>query len=184
MIITIAGMPGSGKTSVAKELSKRLGVKLVSAGDRLAVIANDNKITIDELLARNDDADYLIDGYQKQLGESKEPMIIEGKISWYLIPDSFKILVTCDEDEGARRIYEDWKNGNRSDEPDYKNIEEAKKANTERVARFIAKFKKLYGIEKYYDPSRFDFVLDTTHSSGPEENADKIINAMKEKGVI
>lgn len=184
MIITIAGVPGSGKTSVARELSKRLGIKFVSAGDRLAVIAKDNKMTIDQLLAKNDDADYLIDGYQKQLGESKEPMIIEGKISWYLIPDSFKILVTCDEDEGARRIFADWKDGNRTDEPDYKNVEEAKKTNAERVKSFIVRFKKLYGIENYSDPSRFDFVLDTTHSSGPVENADKIIAALKEKGVI
>jgi CMP/dCMP kinase len=179
MIITIAGTPGSGKTSVAKELAKRLGYKLLSAGDRMAEIAEENHTTLDELLSRGDDVDRLVDAHQKKIGETEDNVIVEGKIAWFLILKSFKILVTCADDEGARRIYNDQKSGHRPDEPDYQSIEDAKKIIAERVARFTDKFKRLYGVKNYIDPKNFDFVLDTTNSTGPNENADKIIEKLK-----
>ncbi len=178
MIITIAGTPGSGKTSVAKELAKRLNYTLISAGDRLGIIAKNKGLTIDELMSGGDEADILIDNYQKKLGETEDNIIVEGKLAWFLIPKSFKILVTCDENEGARRIFSDQKYGNRPDEPNYATVRDTKKINAERVQRFVQKFKRLYGVEKCFDPSHFDFVLDTTNAKGPMENADKIMAAL------
>jgi CMP/dCMP kinase len=185
MIITITGNPGSGITSVAKVLAGRLGMKFYSAGDLFEKTANDRGVTIDELVSAGDDADHEIDGFVKKLGKTEDNIIVEGKISWHMIPNSFKIFVTVDEHEGARRIFEDKKTGeHRTDEPNYSSIEETKKILKIRVARFVSKFKRLYGIENYFDPSHYDFILDTTKSSGPGENADRIMEAMKEKGII
>jgi CMP/dCMP kinase len=182
MIITIAGTPGAGKTSVAKELAKRLKMKLYLAGDIFEKMAAEKNVTIDELLSGGDEADHEVDGYQKKLGKTEDNIIIEGKIAWHMIPKSFKILVTVDPSEGARRIFEDKKvPGRRTDEPDYASPEEAKKINNIRMERYINKFKRLYGIENYFDPSHYDFILDTTNATGPTENADKIMAALKEK---
>jgi CMP/dCMP kinase len=178
MIITITGTPGSGKTSVAKELAKRLGYKFISTGDRMAKIAEENNTTLDELLSRGDQTDRLVDDYQKKLGETEDNIIVEGKIAWFLIPKSFKILVTCDENVGAERIYNDRMAGNRLDEPDYSSLDDAKKIIAARVTRFTNKFKRLYQVDNYIDPNNFDFVLDTTNAKGPDENADKIMAAL------
>ena len=185
MIITISGLPGAGKTSVAKALAKRLGMKFYSAGDILEKIAREKNMTIDELLSAGDEADHEVDGFQKKLGKTEDNIIVEGKISWHLIPRSFKISVTVDPDEGARRIFEDKKvAGRRTDEPNYASFEEVRKVSDIRVQRYIAKFKRLYGIDDYFDPSHYDFVLDTTKSAGSEENADKIMTALRERGLV
>jgi len=183
MIITITGTPGAGKTSVAKVLAKRLGIKFYSAGDILEKMAAEKGVTIDELISESDDADHEIDGFQKKLGKTEDNIIVEGKIAWRMIPQSFKILVTVREHEGARRIYDDKKTGeHRTDEPDYSSIDEAEKIMKLRVERYVTKFKRLYGIDNYFDPAHYDFVLDTTNAKGPEENADKIIAALRERG--
>ncbi|MGH9879179.1 MAG: nucleoside monophosphate kinase, partial [Nitrososphaerales archaeon] len=49
MIITIAGRPGSGKTTVAKEVAKRLGFKHLSTGDMRGQLAMEHGLTIDQL---------------------------------------------------------------------------------------------------------------------------------------
>jgi len=185
MILTITGTPGAGKTTVAKELAKRLGMKFYSAGDLLERMAREKSVTIDELISGGDEADHEIDGFQKKLGKTEDNIIVEGKIAWHMIPQSFKILVTVDEREGARRIYDDKKSGgNRSDEPDYASVEEAEKIMKVRVNRYVDKFKRLYGINNYFDRSHYDFVLDTTGSTGTPENADRIIAALRERGLI
>jgi cytidylate kinase len=148
-------------------------------------MANEKGVTIDELISGSDDADHEIDGFQKKLGKTEDNIIVEGLIAWYMIPHSFKILVTVDEREGARRIFEDKKTGlHRSDEPDYSSVEEVQRIAATRVARYEAKFKRLYQIDNYFDPSHYDYVLDTTTAKGPEENADKIIAALRERKLI
>src|SRR5512135_2381569 len=97
MIITITGTPGAGKTSVAKELAKRLGMKFYSVGAIRGQMAIDRGITIHELNAMGTESDVIADQKQKELGASGENLIIEGRLSWFFIPDSFKVLVTVDQ---------------------------------------------------------------------------------------
>jgi CMP/dCMP kinase len=185
MIITITGMPGSGKTSVAKELAKRLNMRFYSAGDILGKMAAEKNVTIDELISGGDEADHEIDGFQKKMGKAEDNIIMEGLMAWYFVPHSFKILITVEMNEGARRIYEDKKHSkHRIDEPDYATVDDAKKMAQARVQRYVDKFKRLYGIKEYFAPANYDLVLDTTKATGPAENADTIMAAMKEKGLI
>jgi len=186
MIITISGLPGAGKTSVAKELAKRLGYKTLSVGDIRGQMAIERGITIDELNAMGTESDRLADQKQKEIAASNDNIIIEGRISWYLISGSFKILVTVDPNEGARRIFEERKldDGKRNDERMYASVEDAKDSIQKRVAIDRERLHKLYGIDDFIKPDHFDFVLDTTGSTGTQENADHIMAAMKERGLI
>jgi CMP/dCMP kinase len=185
MIITITGTPGSGKTSVAKELAKRLNMKYYSAGDIFEKIAGEKGLLVDELVSCDDETDHEVDGFLKKLGKTQDNIIVEGKAACIMIPGSFKILVTVDWREGVRRIFEDKKTKlHRTDEQDYSSIEEAQKILRARLNRLVSKFKRLYGIENFLDPSHFDFVLDTTDSPGPAQNADKIMEEMRKRGLI
>ena len=49
MILTIAGDPGSGKTTVAKKVAAQLGYNRYSGGDMRSTVAQERGMTIDEL---------------------------------------------------------------------------------------------------------------------------------------
>lgn len=186
MIITIAGLPGAGKTSVAKELAKRLGCDFVSVGELRGQVAIERGITIDQLNDLGTESDLMADAKQIEIAKNKQAIVIEGRISWHLIPNSFKILVVVDPTEGARRIFEEQKSGDgaRADERDYLSIEDTQESIKNRVENDRKRLRALYGVEDFTDPKHFDFVLDTTKASGPVENADKIMAVLKAKNLI
>ena len=51
MIITISGNPGSGKSTVAKIVVEKLGLKRVYAGGIMRELALDRGITLEEFMA-------------------------------------------------------------------------------------------------------------------------------------
>ena len=83
MIITIAGAPGAGKTSLAKELAKRLGMKFYSAGDILEKIAREKNETIDELLSGDDEADHEVDGAARAVPFGN--VVVDGEVDAALV---------------------------------------------------------------------------------------------------
>ena len=109
MIITISGVPGSGKTSVAKILSEKLSMPYYSMGGLRAKLDEERKISIDELNAIGEidpTTDTSVDEYQRTLGKTTDNFIVEGRLSWHFIPHSIKIFLSCDLDEAAKRIFD------------------------------------------------------------------------------
>lgn len=182
MIITISGMPGSGKTTAARLLSEKLGYKYYSMGDLRGKMAIEQGLTIDELneKAKTDPASHTaVDEYQKKLGETEDDFIIDGWISWYFIPKSFKVFMTIDADEAAGRIYHAKKDDHtRKDEPEYKSAEDVKKTIAHRVEVTRKQFRDLYGID-FTDPANYDAVIDTTGQASGNETVEKILKALK-----
>ncbi len=183
MIITISGVPGSGKTSVAKILAGELGMPFYSMGGLRAKLAQEKGMTLDELNAHGEQdhtTDTSVDEYQKELGKTSDNFIVEGRLSWHFIPHSFKIFLDCQPAESARRIYEARKHadGGREDEPAYLSPEEARKTLDERMASDARRYSMIYGVD-YRDLKQYDLVLDTTEMKGPEETAEKVLDALK-----
>lgn len=171
MIITITGLPGSGKTTVIKQLSELLGVPWYSVGNLRGKMAEDRGMTIDELNTLGETeafTDNEVDAYQKHLGESGESFVIDGRLSWYFIPNSFKIFLDVDPDVGAKRIFDASKKGERNDEKTYSSVEEVKQFIAERVASDVRRYQKYYGID-FLDRSNYDLVLNTTNLTTEEE---------------
>ncbi|HEU0051261.1 MAG TPA: cytidylate kinase family protein [Patescibacteria group bacterium] len=183
MIISLSGSPGSGKTSAAKLVAERLGLPFYSVGGLRGKMAMERGLTINQLneIGETDKStDTIVDEYQKELGKKEDGFVIEGRLSWYFIPHSFKVFLQCDSNEAAKRIFEEHQNGaqNRADEQKYETVEETRKALDRRIGSDVIRYEKYYDVD-YRDPKHFDLVLDTTENQGPEQTAEQILSALK-----
>lgn len=177
MIITITGLPGSGKTTVIKQLSETLGLPWYSVGDLRGKMAKERGMTIDELNTLGESeafTDKEVDDYQTSLGESSESFVIDGRLSWFFIPSSFKVFLDVTPDKGAERIFHASQKGERHDEIAYKSVNEVKSFITDRINSDVKRYQKYYGID-FMDKSHYDLVVDTT-SLTAEETAKQILN--------
>ncbi len=181
MIITITGMPGAGKSTIATMLSQRLAIPWYSMGNLRGKMAAERGMTIDELNTlgeREAFTDNDVDAYQAKLGREQDNFIMEGRLSWHFIPQSFKVFLDVDVQEAAQRIFEASRRGRRADEKAYASAQDVKDAVEARVASDARRYRKYYGVD-YLDRGHYDMVIDTTRKA-PEEILNLILAALDE----
>lgn len=177
MRITISGKPGAGKTTVAKLLAERLGLKYIEIGKIAQHIALRHGMPIGELMekAKKDKSiDEEIDSFQKNLGKKEDNFIVDGRISHHFIPNAIHIFLDIDITEAAQRIFNKPRE---PDEPPYTSIEEVKKDIHRRMLTNKEQWQKYYNIN-YLDLTQYDIVLDTTGKTS-EKIVEKIIEFVK-----
>ncbi len=181
MIITLSGLPGAGKSTLKNHLAEQLGLKKYSMGDLRGKMAQDRGMTIDEFNKLGETeafTDKEADEYQKKLGETEDNFVIDGRLSWYFIPQSFKVFLAVDNKAAAERIFADRKaNTTRDDEPDYESVEQVEKAITDRLKSDQARYQKWYGID-FLNQANYDLVIDTT-SIPASETLGKVLDAVQ-----
>ncbi|MCX6778955.1 MAG: (d)CMP kinase [Candidatus Magasanikbacteria bacterium] len=178
MIITISGIPGSGKSTVGKIIAQKLGYKFLSMGDMRGAIALKHNMTIDELNKigeKENWTDKQVDDYQRELGQKENNLVVEGRVSFHFIPNSFKVFLNVDTPEAARRALEN--RAERTDEKLPDTIEETEKQLVERLKSDQNRYQKHYQID-YLAPSNFDLFLNTTNLS-IQEVVDIILDKIK-----
>jgi len=176
MIITISGSPGSGKSTVADYVAKKLGMKRYSMGDFQREIARDKNESlagIAEKSEQDDSIDNRIDQRQKKLGETEDNFIVDSRIGFYFIPHSIKIFLDVDTEVGAKRIYEQ----KREDEK-FSTIEKTKDEMKRRVDSEKKRYKEYYNVD-HYDMKNYDIVIDTTEMNVAEAG-EEVIKQVKE----
>jgi len=165
-IITIAGKLGSGKSSTAKKVSDLLDYTHYSTGDFMRSIASDRGVPLSDLskMAETDPSiDKKLDDRNIEIGEM-ENIVLDSRLGFYFIPESFKVFLELDPETAAGRILEDKKiNPNRNKETtgdfDTKEIVVEKIKN--RLLSERKRYKELYGIEDHTDYKNFDLVINT-----------------------
>ena len=160
MIITISGKPGSGKSTVAKELAKKLNLKYYSIGDLMGRIALEKKISLLQLskIAEHDESiDKELDQKQIQLGKTKDNFVIDSRLGFYFIPNSIKVFLDVSLEEGAKRIFKT----KRADEKENISLNDTIKNIKKRIKSEKKRYKKYYGID-HYDKKNYDIIIDTT----------------------
>lgn len=90
-------------------------------------------------------------------------------MAFYCQPDSFKIFLDIDDDEAARRIFNDKERIG----DEYSSFEAVKEATIKRNKENIKRFKDLYTID-ILNPANYDLIVNTTDKQ-PERVADEII---------
>ena len=106
MIVTISGVAGSGKTTIAKLLAKQLNLDHYSSGDLMRKLAKEKNISLLKLskIAEKDKSiDKELDQRQIQLGKTKDNFVIDGRLSALFIPNAkYKIFLDCNDDVRAK----------------------------------------------------------------------------------
>lgn len=176
MIISISGLPGSGKSTVAKIIAEKLGFERIYMGGILRNIADQRGLTILELLKEaetNSSIDEDADKMVTDLGRTKDNFIIESRTAFYFIPDSFKVFIKVSAEEGAKRIYGDLKKEERKNEEKAETLDGLKQKLKERIETDSLRYEKYYGID-FLDESNYDLVVDSTYLPATEV-AEKVL---------
>lgn len=168
MIISISGSHGSGKSTIAKKLAEKLNWLHFSMGKLRREAAQRRGLTLAEYNKLGEDdpeTDLEVDNYQKKLGQSRDNFIIEGRTSWYFIPQSFKIYLDVDQKVGAERIFLHLKNdrdNKRNEDSNLNTIKDVEDSLKKRLASDKKRYRKYFKID-VYDRNNYDFYLDTSH---------------------
>ena len=174
--ITISGVIGSGKSTVAKMLAEKLGWQYYSTGMAQRKIAEEMGITTIELNAltiKDKSIDERIDAVFKNPPWGNKGCVVDSRLAFHFIPNSLKVCLTVADIVAGERIYNDT---TRSGEKKYKNARDAAEASIERHRLELAHFKKNYNLD-IDDTKNFDLVIDTSNLT-PEEVCQKILNAL------
>ncbi|MEM2121093.1 MAG: cytidylate kinase family protein [Candidatus Woesearchaeota archaeon] len=180
MIITISGEPGAGKSTVAKILAKKLGLKYFSIGSFLRELALKNNkgiVEINKLAEENLEIDKYLDSKLIEISK-KDNYVVDSRIAFYFIPKSIKVFLKCDEEVAAKRILKEINNvENKRISENYKNLNEVIQSIRTRKKSELKRYKKTYGII-YNDLKNYDLVIDTTKLT-PEKTTRIIILFLK-----
>ena len=178
-IITVGGLPGSGKSTVTGILGERLGYDTFSTGNFTRQMAIERNMSLDsfiETYANAGDIDAVIDAELGKIEGTKNNMVVDSRLGFHFIPSSFKVFLEVTPEQSAERIFNDAASDMRKRSGDTDaTLEEAYMRTKKRIANDKERYRKLYGVNPY-DTHQYDLVVDAAHNQ-PEEIATMILDA-------
>ncbi|MBY9019464.1 MAG: AAA family ATPase [Candidatus Lokiarchaeota archaeon] len=158
MIITISGLHGTGKSTIAKLLANNLGLPYYSTGQAFRDLAEDYSMTLEEFsdyVERNPEIDKSLD--KKVIDMAKKgSIVIDSQLSGHLLKSiaDYKIHLTCPLKVRVERM-------TARDQSSY----DAKlNETTIREESELKRFNKLYNIDlsdNDFIQNFFDLIIDT-----------------------
>ncbi|NLB64575.1 MAG: AAA family ATPase [Fibrobacter sp.] len=166
--ITLSGLAGTGKSTVAKLLAQTLGYEFMSVGNYARTIALEKyQMTINEfqqLCAEHPQLDQQIDEQFKELCNQKTQIVVDYRLGFKFVAGAKHILLKVSDEIACQRI----KAAQRQQEDvTPKGINSR---NEDMRLRFLAK----YGVD-FSDDSNYHLVINTDELS-PAEVVQKILN--------
>tara|TARA_Y100001970_G_C14087144_1_gene777949 strand:+ start:607 stop:1158 length:552 start_codon:yes stop_codon:yes gene_type:complete len=183
MKITLAGSPGSGKSTLRKMLADHYGLSTKCTGDFMRKLSREhgfNDITkfLVDYVSNHPEVDNRIDEEQRKFGEKNDNFILDAHLGFYFVPDSIRICLICELEEASERILKDDHRYNES----ASNIKDSIVSSRKRMDTMTKNFLKLYKVN-IKDPSNFDLLIDTTKLS-PFEVFKKISSFIDKKVIV
>ena len=161
MIITITGKPCSGKGTVAKELCSKFNFEYIGTGNMFREYAKqrgyDNILTFQEQDEQIKEIDRLIDNKIYEIGKTRlnEDIVIDSRLAWHFIPNSFKVFIDIDEQTAGERLL----SSNRETEQ-ATTVDEAIKKLNARWEVENTRYQELYMIDNL-NFKNYDFVINS-----------------------
>ena len=162
--ISITGDLGSGKSSVANELCKRLNFKYLSTGSMQREIAREkgmDTLQLNYYSENNIEIDQIIDEKIKNVSSLDENFVLDSRLAWFFVNKSFKLYLTVPPEIAAKRVLKDKE---RTEEPAADDLKSKAENLLER--RFVEnrRFKKIYGVD-CSDLNNYNLVIDTSNTT-------------------
>ncbi len=167
-IITISGKPGSGKSSTADKVAEMLSYTRHSSGDMVRAVLSKSRLTLAEYneKAKCDHAlDDRVDDMLRALRD-KSDIVVDSRLGFYWIPESFKVYLDLDMEVATVRIYKDAvSNTARSGAGEgTASLADVTNQVRDRMEAERARFRTLYHVDPY-NLAHFDLVIDTSRHS-------------------
>lgn len=180
-IITIAGKPGSGKSTASKGVAKQLEFKHFSSGDFFREIGKERGIDVFQtnlVAEKEQEIDHLVDQKLRDLGSSEDAMVIDSRMAWHWMPYSFRVYLDLDLLIAAERIFTNLETERLEAEniPDTPN--EYATQLQERLDSEARRYLNLYQANPY-QTDNYDLVVDTA-SNNPEKVQEIILAEYRE----
>lgn len=176
-IISLTGDLAAGKTRVSDLLQSELNYTIYRNGERFRDMAVEMGMNVTEFgfyAKEHPEIDRQLEAKATEYAKTNDYFIIDAKMGWYSVPESFKVYLKVDKEEGARRAFEDML---RKKSENFSSIEEYKIDMEKRYQSENERYFKLYGVKRE-DMSNYDLVIDTTHLS-IQEVKEKILTEYK-----
>lgn len=158
--ISLAGDLGSGKSTVGKILSQKLGAEVYSTGTIQRQIATEMGMTtlqLNQYMETHPEIDGKIDDGLRALEHSEKNLIIDSRMAWHFVPSSFSVYMAADPFVSAERILK----AGRESEP-FSTVEEAVASISDRRKSEMFRYSHLYGVN-IKDLENYDYVIDTSY---------------------
>ncbi len=171
LVIAVGGPPGSGKTTIAKLISKKLNLRHISIGALFRKMAEERGLSLIDfsMLAQRDPSiDLELDSIAIKEAQ-KGGVVIDGHAAPWLLKGiaHLRVIVTASKEIRIRRLAE----------RDGKPIDIVRKETELREQIERERYLRIYGID-IYDFSNFDLIINSEKFS-PEAIAEIIITALK-----
>lgn len=171
-LVTVAGSPGSGKSSTAKALAAALQYRHFSSGDLFRQLAAARGESIEAMNISAEvqrDIDLKVDSLLQDMYRADEKLVIDSRMAWRWMPHSFKVFLVLDPGTAAERVFNALRGEGRQSE-DAASLEEARQSIDRRFASEQRRYRALYEVNPT-DPLNFDVVINTGHNDLPTVTA-------------
>ncbi|TFF91511.1 cytidylate kinase [Candidatus Thorarchaeota archaeon] len=153
-VITVGGLHGTGKSSVANRIAEHFNLRRISAGQIFRRLAAEKDMSLEEFsryAEKNEDVDRQLDETLR-IEAQKGDVVIDGQLAGWMAGEKadLKILLTAPLEVRVQRI------ADRDDIP----YEEARRETVVREGSEGARYQEYYGID-ISDVSIYDIVLNT-----------------------
>lgn len=177
MHITITGKTGSGKTTISKLISERMGYERYSTGEYQREIAQKmgvNMVEMNNIMSDNISYDHLIDNTVERISleRADDNIIFDSRMAWHFAHNSLRVFISIDPSIAGERVFQNP----RPQEP-YQSAEEAARQLVLRSEAENLRFRSIYGVDNF-DYANYDLIIDSSYSD-PSDFVPIIRDALK-----